>query len=272
MSGRLDAPGHSPAARLGVFLGAVQQILAPIFIFPRGFGGFTAAESVPTPAEPAAYAFGIWGVIYTSCLIYAVLQLLPRYGHSLAFAAIRVPTILLFAGSTAWLLFARYGPTWMTVVVIWGMLACALYAMVRLARWPTPLPAHVKLLVGWPLAIYAGWLSAAAFVNSASVLPFWGTGTAGLGPDGLGVLMILMAAGTVALVLNWARAPFAYLLTILWALAAIALANSGLERGRILDNSAPDSPAVLWTALAAGAAVVAAFAAARMRRLRVAHA
>lgn len=262
----------SPFARLAVFLAAVQQILAPVFIFPRGFGGFATDQSIPTPAEPAAYAFGIWGVIYTSCLIYAVLQLLPRYIHSHAFGAIRWPTVALFLGSTVWLLFARFGPNWGTVPVIWAMLACALYAMITLARSDTPLARHVKILVGWPLAIYAGWLSVASFVNSASVLPYWGTGTAGLGTQGLAVLMIAIATVVAAAVLVIARGPLGYALTILWALVAVALANSGAERGRVLDNGSPDAPMVLWAALIAVGAVIAAFAAARARRPRVTHA
>lgn len=257
--------------RLAVFGAAVQQILAPVLIFPRGFGGFGAADSVPSPAEPAAYAFGIWGVIYTSCLIYGVLQLLPRYANMHSFAAIRRPTVILFIGSTVWLLFAKFGPNWMTVPVIGVMAAAALIAMLRLARWETPLPRQVKLMVGWPVAIYAGWLSVAAFVNAATVLPFWGTGTAGLGAGGLAVLVVTLAAGIAAAVVVRSRGALAYALAVSWGLAGVAAANSGHSKGealsgRIFDNGAPDERAALWAALAAIALIVAALGAARARR------
>ncbi|MDT7933103.1 MAG: hypothetical protein RQ833_00665 [Sphingomonadaceae bacterium] len=263
----------SPAARLALFLAAIQQVLAPVFIFPRGFRGFSAGESVPTPAEPAIYAFGIWAVIYVACLVFAVIQLLPRYAGMPAVMTVRWRAAALFTGSTLWLIAAKEGPSWLTVLIIWGMFAFALAAMMKLARWPVPLPRSVKMIAGWPLALYTGWLSLAAFVNTAAILPFWTGNTGGLGVDGLAVVMLGLAAVGAAAIISRARGPIPYTVAVLWGLAAVAAANGGHMRGeafaaRVFNNSAEDVPLVFWTALAAMVATLAALGIARSMRPR----
>ncbi len=244
-----------PVLAILLLLAAVQQIVAPPLLFGDDFNGQFAGPQLDSPSEPAGYAFAIWGVIYAGCLAFALVQLSPRWRQHPLVARIRLPAILLFAGSTLWLAFARLGPSWATVPVIWAMLACALACVLPLARAPD-LPRTLKLAAGWPLAIYAGWLTAAAFVNSATILPAWGTGTAGLGVEGLGVLMVAGAAALGVALLAALRGALPYALAVGWALVGIIVAN------RAPGGSEP----VLWTAVAATGLLLAALALIRARR------
>lgn len=233
------------ARQIAVVVAAVQQIVAPALIFnDDNFGGFSPAESLPTPAQPAGYAFAIWGPIYIGCLAYALHQAMPRNRDDPDLARIALPAAALFLGSTAWLWFARHGPLWATVAVIWPMLALALVAMLRLARPSRPLSRATKLAAGWPLAMYAGWLSAASFVNSAAILPTYGFGTAGLGPVGLGVVMVALAGAVAIAVTVASRGALGYAAAVVWALVGIMVANL---RG---------SPTVLWAAIVAAVALL----------------
>ena len=244
-----------PVLAVLLLLAAIQQIVAPPLLFSGDFDGQFAGPQRDTPSRPAGYAFAIWGVIYAGCLAFALLQLTARWrGHPLV-ARIRLPAMALFLGSTLWLAFARLGPSWATVPVIWAMLALALACVLPLARAPA-LPRTLKLAVGWPLALYAGWLTAAAFVNSATILPAWGTGTAGLGVEGLGVLMVAGAAGLGLVILAATRGALPYALAVGWALVGIILAN----------RAPGGSAAVLWTA--AGSLVLLLVALAVIRRRR----
>jgi hypothetical protein len=246
---------NSAAARIALLLAAIQQIVAPPLLFADDFNGQFAGPQLDSPSEPAGYAFAIWGVIYAGCLAFALVQLTPRWRDHPLVARIRAPATLLFLGSTVWLAFARLGPSWATVPVIWAMLALALACVLPLARAPA-LPRALKLAAGWPLAIYAGWLTAAAFVNSATILPAWGAGTAGLGIEGLGVAMVAGAAALGLGILALTRGALPYALAVAWALVGIIIAN----------RAPAGSAAVLWTAAGAVALLVAGLLA--IRRMR----
>lgn len=247
----MSLAGSARLPRIAVALAAIQQIVAPALLFGDGFGGFSADRSLPTPAQPAGYAFAIWGPIYIGCLAYAWHQWSSNHA---SLARVRWPTVALFLGSTLWLALAKHGPLWATVPIIWTMLALAVFAMLALARPTGPLPRTTKLAAGWPLAIYAGWLSAAAFVNSAAILPTYGSGTAGLGVDGLGALMVAMAATLAILILIASRGALPYAVAVVWALVGIMIAN----------RTGP--PLVLW--LASGAAVLLLLTLIGLRRAR----
>lgn len=231
---------NSPVARITVLLAAIQQIAAPGILFADGFGGRFSGPQVASPAEPAGYAFAIWGVIYTGCLAFAVVQLLPRFRDLPVLARIRLPAIALFLGSTAWLAAARFGPSWATVPIIWAMLVAATACLVPLAR-TAALPFAIRVTGLWSLGLYAGWLTAACFVNAATILPAWGVTPFGLGAAHVGVLMVGGAALVALVVLRASAGALPYTLAVVWALVGI-----------IAANRAPDgAAAVLWAAVAA---------------------
>lgn len=78
---------------------------------------------------------------------------------------------------------------------------------------------------GWlrsPVAIYAGWLTAASFVSLGSTAAGYGMLTNALGWAFIGITLALVIAVLVQRMVS--RAP-AYGATVIWALVAIMVAN-----------------------------------------------
>lgn len=225
---------------------ALQLALPPILFGGRGFNA-EADAGPPSPAEPAGYAFAIWGPIYLGCLAYAVVQALPSRAADPLFRRIGWLTAAGFALTGAWLLAARFGPVWATVPIIWLMTAAIGTAFVIAAGAARPglvEAAFVRL----PLALFAGWLTAAAFVNAAEVLPRFGFDRFGLSPAGFAVLVVGAAGALAGALAGLTRGEPAYALAVLWALGGIAAANVMRASG---------SPVVIAAAGAAGLALVA---------------
>jgi len=99
--------------------------------------------------------------------------------------------------------------------MIWVMLVTALVALFRtgdMDRW----------LQVSPLAVYAGWLTAASSVSIGLLLAGYGL----LGPTPSALVALAIALG-IALVVQYRlhRAPL-YGITVIWALVAVIVANS----------------------------------------------
>lgn len=190
------------------------------FITPP-FTGYDPAlfpVQIPRPSiQPAGYAFSIWSVIYLWLAIHAVTSLWKRSTNPV-WDRTRPALIVAIALGSAWLSIAPVAPIWATVV-IWIMAASALTAFLRADtetdRW----------LLSAPIAILAGWLSAAASVSTGVVIAGYGwlsdTATAAV-----------MIAITLALA-TWTQRQKPHMpvygLTVIWALIGITVANAGLN-------------------------------------------
>ncbi len=201
-----------------------------------GFSGFDP-DLFPNPqrnppVQPAGYAFGIWGLIYLWLIALAVTGLLARRADP-AWDAPRAALIISLGVGSGWIAVANASAVWATVL-IWIMLAGALAALWRvpqgdgLARW----------LGAAPVAIYAGWLTAASCVSVGLMLAGYGV----TGPVAAALLALALALAIgVGVQLRLGRAAL-YGLTVIWALVGVLVANLG------------DTPVV---ALAAGAGTLA---------------
>lgn len=184
--------------------------------FTPDFGGYRPEDfpvpQINPPVQPAGYAFGIWGLIYLWLLIHAAFGLFQR-AHSPAWDAHRWPLIISLTLGAPWLALALASPVWATVL-IWAMLSAALIAMFAT-------PAVDRWLAQTPVAIYAGWLSAASFVSLGLVIGGWGWAT-----PTVSALIALTLATLFAAAVQWRlpRAP-EYGLTVVWALVAVVVRN-----------------------------------------------
>ena len=232
---------ESLVRRGAILLLAVAQLMAPLLLFPGNFNDQTAKPPLvveANPATPAGYAFAIWAVIYIGALVYAIYQALPSNAHDTLLQRIGWLTATGYLLCIAWLLAARFGPGWMTVPIIFGMLACLGAAFLIALRWPEPHSATRHAIVVLPLAIYVGWLSAAAFVNAADVLPGHGFDRFGLSAQSFGVVVVI-AAGLLGLTVTLSTAAYPpYVLTLLWALVSIVVNNGVPARGNPVSNAA----------------------------------
>ncbi|MGY9049326.1 hypothetical protein P775_27350 [Puniceibacterium antarcticum] len=181
-----------------------------------GFNGFRADQfPVPQenpPVQPAGYAFAIWGLIYAWLLVGAVFGALRR-GDDADWAAMRPPLFVSLAVGTVWLPVAMVSPA-LATVLIWVMLGAALVALFRVGdtdRW----------LQQTPVAIYAGWLTAASAVSVGLMLAGYG-----VLPQTPAALLALTIGLIIAVVVQFRlhRAP-SYGITVIWALVGVIVAN-----------------------------------------------
>lgn len=188
--------------------------------FTPDFGGYRPQDfpvpQIDPPVQPAGYAFGIWGLIYLWLLVHAAFGLFQR-PDAPEWAAHRWPLIVSLTLGVPWLALALASPVWATVL-IWAMLIAALIAMFRT-------PAADRWLAQAPIAIYAGWLSAASFVSLGLIIGGWGWAS----PPGAALLALSLAT-VFAVTVQWylPRAP-EYGLTVIWALVAVMVSNTTAE-------------------------------------------
>lgn len=223
---------------------AVAFVIAPFLT--QGFGGFDpnlfpVPQDSP-PVQPAGYAFAIWGPIYLALLAHAAYGLFAR-GDDALWDAPRWPLMASLIFGAPWIAVAQTSAT-MATVLIWAMLATALAALFVTRR---------DTREGWvhaaPLALYAGWLTAAAWVSVGLML-----GGFGITSNVTAAWIALAGAAATATVVQrrTLRAPL-YGLAVAWALVAVTVRNAG-------DNLP------LAAAAALGAAAIAALALGPMLR------
>jgi hypothetical protein len=197
----------------------VLSVAFPLSGYLIPFDGYDGTQ-VPfpqddPPVQPAGWAFSVWLVIYVGLFASAAFGLLRRRDDA-DWNRARVPLALSLGLGTPWVAIANWSAIWATVV-IFGMLGTAVWALLvapRKDRW-------------WlraPIALYAGWLTAATFVSLGSTLAGWGLGSP------LVLAFVCIALALLAGVAVLARKPEApeYALTLAWALFGIAMKN-GLE-------------------------------------------
>ena len=226
MSLRAPAGGTTRASRALAALVLVAALAFALSPLAAGsFGGFDPADfPVPQddpPVQPAGYAFSIWGPIYLWLVAHAGFGLLRRADDP-AWAAPRAPLLLSLAVGAVWIPVAEASPVWATVL-IGAMLAGALAALARTT------PKVDRWLLQAPVALYAGWLTAASCVSVGLLLAGWGwTSEAAAAWIALGLALALAGAVQGAL----GRAP-EYGLAVAWAVVAVGVANWGASPGLV---------------------------------------
>jgi hypothetical protein len=227
-----------------VFLAAAALAFAavPLAVPFDGFAprAFPIPQEDP-PVQPAGYAFGIWGPIYLWLIVHAGYGLVAR-ADSPAWDGPRWPLTASLILGAAWLPVAQISPLWATVM-IWAMLATALLALLRAPGRVDP------WLLRAPVALYAGWLTAASWVSIGLLGAGYGVGP---GQTGWAWIGLAGALATALAVLRARADAVLYAAAVVWALVAVAAANVGRDLA-------------LAVAALAGAAVVAAPALARLR-------
>lgn len=163
--------------------------------------------------QPADYAFAIWGLIYLCLGVHALFGLAFRRTDP-AWDAPRWPATLAIGTGAAWLAIANDYPLTATLG-IWIMQASALIAYLCAD------PKHDRWLLSAPLAILAGWLTAAAAVSTGVVIAGYG-----LLSDTNAALAMLALVLAITLTAQRRRPQMpVYGLTVIWALGGVIVAN-----------------------------------------------
>lgn len=218
---------NTPFLAIAVLLATVAFALSPLLT--RGFAGYRP-DQFPVvldfwPVQPAGWAFSIWGVIYIWLIAGAGWGWFnaprdPEWGK------MRAPLLISLGLGIFWIAAANAAPI-VATVMIFVMAACAIAAMLRAGD-------EDRVWQVRPVALYAGWLTAATGVGTGVVLGGYGVLSAQAAALTMLVLVLL-----VALVVQSRRpAEWAYPAAIIWALSGVIAANLPTENWSVIAMSA----------------------------------
>lgn len=201
-----------------VLVAAIAFALSP-FLTPE-FGGIDP-ELYPIPqdnppVQPAGWAFSIWGIIYLWLIVHAGYGLVKRKEDP-AWEAGRLTLFVSLAIGAIWLPVALVSPIWATIL-IWGMLITVLASLYKTNA------ADPSWAATWPIALYAGWLSAASFVSIGLLLAGYG-----IFSDVISATIALALATLFALYHQAKLKHWTYGAAVIWGFIAIAVNNMGSQ-------------------------------------------
>lgn len=184
-------------------------------------GAQAEQEATPTLVDPAGYAFGIWGLIFVTNLIFAGYQALPSQRQDALLDRVATPYIAgqVFAALFAVAALIELNALAQATTLLYFAAAVATYVTlgvgVRRESW-------TRRLAAWPPAsLSAAWLLAASIVVIAAVVQ----NELELAPPvGDGEMWAAVAIGFAVLVTTavlMARRDFAFAAVVAWALIAI---------------------------------------------------
>ncbi len=181
--------------------------------------GFEQASGSDPVVVPPGPFFAIWGPVVLGCPAAAVYGLPVRRATTDPWRRVQVPLSAAQVGFVLWLVAAAQAPA-LTLPVFAGMLAALLVCLRVLVR--TPADRGTRVLLGGSVGLYAGWSSAAVWVNAATLLPEQlADGTA---VPGLLLAGAALTAAVVAWLVHWQPA---YELAAGWALLGALVSSLG---------------------------------------------
>jgi benzodiazapine receptor len=183
------------------------------------------SDSLPSLFVPAGYVFSIWGLIYLALIGFAVYQALPAKQDNPAVRATGWWFALTCAANALWIVFWHYGYYWLTLVVMLILLLSLIVIYRRLAQ--LAISGAGNWLVKWPFSLYLGWITVATVANVSAVLVWLGWDGGPLSPVTWTVVLAVVAAA-LALVMAYRHHDVVYAGVIVWALAGIAVKQSGM--------------------------------------------
>ncbi|SFR47499.1 hypothetical protein SAMN04488005_2377 [Yoonia tamlensis] len=182
-----------------------------------GFNGFTPFQfpipQIDPPVQPASYAFSIWGIIYFWLVLGAGYGLW-RAPNDPGWNAMRMPLAGSLIIGTFWIAAANSAPILATIMIV-AMAALAILAVLRAGNLQPWLQVR-------PVALYAGWLTAASGVAIGVLLGGYGVFSAQAA-----AIICLIGVLAVALAVQSARPrEWGYPAAVIWALVGVIVQNS----------------------------------------------
>lgn len=222
-------------------------------------GGWLDADS--TLIAPARSAFGIWSVIYTGMLAYAIWQVLPAQRTSARHRRIGYAVAASLVLNAVWIGVVQLDLLWLSLPVIVVLLVVLAWLFVQLRRMP-PSGVVDAVVTDGSIGLYLGWVIVATAANATAVLQAAGFEGWGL-PAEAWAIGVISAAALVGIALAiWGRGRIAPALSLSWGLAWVAV-------GRLTDE--PSSTATGIAAAIAAAVVLLVTLVARIGAIRSAR-
>lgn len=192
------------------------------------------SEGPTSLVEPAGYAFGVWAVIFSLSLLFAVYQALPANRENVILRRVGWPVAGAFLCTGLWSVSVPLRQFGFAQVMLLGVFASLLVAYLRLARSDAgALGWADRWVVSLVVGPFLGWVTAANAVSLTSEAVRRGLVDArGVGEVLVGSAL-LVSGGLLAAAITWAgrdgppQGYAAFAATVLWALAAIVVAQYG---------------------------------------------
>lgn len=214
-----------------VLLAAIAFAVSPMI--SNGFGGYRPGQfpipQADPPIQPAGWAFSIWGLIFAWLVAGSAFGAWKRAAYP-DWQPMRPALLVSLVLGAFWIETAHRTPIGATVLIV-AMLVPALIAFLRAGRQDAAWQVR-------PVALYAGWLTAATGASFGMVLGGWGI----LSEQAAAVLCLLAVTGAAWAVQAARPGEWAYPAGVVWALTGIFAANL----------SPANSPILILSALAAG--------------------
>lgn len=197
-----------------VLLAALAFAVSPLL--SNGFGGYRADQfpipQADPPIQPAGWAFSIWGLIFAWLVAGSAFGALFRRDDA-DWRPMRPALLLSLALGAFWIETAHRSPLAATALIL-VMLAATLRAFLQAGARDRVWQLH-------PVALYAGWLTAAAGASVGMVL-----GGHGILSEQAAAILCLLAVTILALAMQRRRPDaWAYPAGVIWALCGILAAN-----------------------------------------------
>jgi hypothetical protein len=194
----------------------------------------TVSARYPTLFTPAGYAFTIWIVIYLGLVAFVYYQ----FRSPSTVQQIGRWFVISCVANCCWVLAWLYGWTGLSILIMFILLLSLLQIILRTDMELTDPPLSLIASVWWPFSLYSGWITVAFLANITVWLkkinwpPFENSQPA------WAIAMVLLA-GIIYLFMTWRRNMREYAFVGVWALVAVAIADS---------QPGHRSAAVSWTA------------------------
>ena len=207
-------PRSAPFLAIAVLVLSIIFMLSPLF--SSSFAGYSP-DQFPNketfwPVQPAGWTFSIWGLIYLWLIAGAVWGLFKAPDDA-DWQRMRRPLAISLLLGCFWIAAANASPILATVMIL-AMAVAAIVAMLRAgdddAWWQLR-----------PVALYAGWLTAATGVGTGVVLG----GYEVLSVQAAALLMLVIVLIAALYVQSLRPAAWSYPAALIWALTGVIAAN-----------------------------------------------
>lgn len=201
-----------------VLAASVLEVIAPL-VTVNGPGSSPGGGSGPDLLiTPVGWAFSIWGVIYALAIAQAI-AVLVRGPRSVS-RRLQIDLVVLYLGGALWIVLAGLDSSLATAGALLLMFVAAIDAVLTVARESVQ-PRWLDVLTRASVGLYAGWVTAAFFLNVSTALVDAGPVEADELPWQLVVLAVAII--TLLVILVKTRGILTYAAAGAWAMVGIAV-------------------------------------------------
>lgn len=182
----------------------------------------TISERYETAFTPAPYTFSVWGLIYGSFLVYAVVQLLPSERKVSFYDRMALPLLSANVLAAVWLCVFRAELLGLSVLIILGMLGVAAWMFSEAhAAISTK---EMGLWVMAPFSSFFAWIMVASLADMGARSVYVGGPGSPATQAGNAVVFIALAIGACIFFATSVR-DFVVPAIVGWAMTGIAVAR-----------------------------------------------